>query len=160
MSTTTHEYGTLREKIAAEKAARAERHNLFQALHQNAHAAADAAARGTTPAAIVVGHPSTPLGNDIDPTKQTWFEPEGMCGFAWVTVQPGNHPFANWLKKEGIGQPKGFGGGGVWMWVGDYGQSYDRKTTYARTYAGVVREGLAAIDGLKPARVSPGGRLD
>ena len=32
------------------------------------------------------------------------------CGFAWVELRPGNHPFVNWLKAHKIGA-KGYNGG-------------------------------------------------
>jgi hypothetical protein len=72
--------------------------------------------------------------------KQSWYEPEGMCGFAWVNVSPGNSPFANWLKKAGLAR-KAYGGG-VDVWVSDFGQSVERKEACANAMAKVLKEEL------------------
>ena len=40
-----------------------------------------------TPTPMVVGEPTTPLGNDIDYTKETWLVNDGVCGFAWINIK-------------------------------------------------------------------------
>ena len=37
---------------------------------------------------MVVGTPTTPLGDDIDYTKETYYVADGMCGFAWINIKP------------------------------------------------------------------------
>ena len=39
-----------------------------------------------------------------------WHAPEGVCGFAWVKVSPGNSSFAKWLVKNKMAR-KGYYGG-------------------------------------------------
>ena len=74
------------------------------------------------------------------------FISEGMCGFAWVTVRPGNCSFANWLKKKGYAS-KAYKGG-VSIWISQFGQSITRKEAYARAVADVLQEaGVNAIAG-------------
>ena len=46
--------------------------------------AAEAAVRACRPTPIVVGTPTTPFGNTIDETKETWFVEGGVCGYASV----------------------------------------------------------------------------
>ena len=107
-------------------------------LHKKAHEAGKKAADNHKPTPMVVGHPAHPLGNDVDPNQPTYHVPEGVCGFAWVVVKPGNCPFANWLKKNEIARPHYQGG--VAIWVREYGQSYERKLIYAQAYAKVIQE--------------------
>jgi hypothetical protein len=99
----------------------------FPALYEAAHKAGHAAAVGSSPTPMVVSG----MG-------KSYYVSEGVCGFAWIVVKPGNSPFANWLKKTGKGD-KAYGGG-VDIWVGDYGQSLDRKSAYASAFAKVLSE--------------------
>ena len=39
-----------------------------------------------TPTFMVVGTPTTPLGDDIDYSKDTYYVADGMCGFAWINI--------------------------------------------------------------------------
>jgi hypothetical protein len=57
-----------------------------------------------------------------------------------VIVSPGNCPFANWLKKNGSAR-KAYNGG-VQIWIGDFGQSQERKEACARAIAKSLREEL------------------
>lgn len=104
-------------------------------LYARAHAAGQAAVEEITPTPMVVtdGH-------------RQWHIADGMCGFAWITVRPGNSPFANWLKKNGHARPAY--GGGVQIWVSDYNQSIERKYAYAQAFAEVlVKAGVKAYAG-------------
>lgn len=80
------------------------------------------------------------------PGAKEYYEPEGLCGFAWITIYPGNCPAANAAKKLGIAR-KAYGGG-VQIWVSDFDQSMARKEAYAQAYAKVLQEaGLKAYAG-------------
>ena len=57
-------------------------------IYKEADAAGSAAAEAAVPTPMIVGTPTTPLGNDIDFKKQTYFVSEGVCGFAWVKIFP------------------------------------------------------------------------
>jgi hypothetical protein len=87
---------------------------------------------------MMVGTPSTPLGNDIDYSKRTYYVSDGACGFAWVVIRPGNSSLARQAVKLGIGRSAY--GGGVSIWVDAHGQSAQRKAGHARAYAAVLRE--------------------
>jgi hypothetical protein len=109
----------------------------WYALHQAANLAGIKAANACTPTPMIVGQPTHPLGNDIDPAKPVYFVPSGVCGFAWINV-PGNSGFGRWIKAEGIGR-KAYGGGiAIRAHVG--GQSLEIKEAYAHAYAEVLHE--------------------
>jgi hypothetical protein len=84
------------------------------------------------------GSRSLPWSDDV---RAVWFEPEGLCGFAWVKVTPGNSSFAKWLLKQKIVSGGAYGGG-VDIWVSAFGQSYERKDAYAQAMAKVLVEEL------------------
>jgi hypothetical protein len=117
----------------------------FQDLYERAHQAGMNAASAAKVQPMIVGTPTSIFSNDIDETKPTYFVPDGPCGFAEVIVKPGNSRFANWLKRNDIGSTRHYGGG-VSVWVSQFGQSYQRKMEYARAFADVLRsEGINAF---------------
>jgi hypothetical protein len=126
-----HKHATLREKIRAEKADRATKYAAYEALWTRADEAGCAAAEATVPEPMIVhdvltGHTYAPIDS-------------GVCGFAWVSIRPGNSSFAIWAKKTGRCTTDHYAGG-VRLWVGDYGQSYERKYAYARAFADTLRD--------------------
>ena len=134
------EYASLREKIAAEGKARKAKSAAFEAAFAKASAAGKAAGEAAKPQAMMVVQPSNPL-NDNSVPKAMWHVPEGVCGFAWVKVSPGNSPFANWLKKNKLARKSYHGG--VDIWISDFGQSMERKEACAYAMAKVLNEELA-----------------
>ena len=48
-------------------------------IYEQAHNAGMAAGNGCTPTPMVVGQPTTPLGNDIDYSKETYYVADGVC---------------------------------------------------------------------------------
>lgn len=114
----------------------------YASLYEKADAAGRASAAACTPTPMIVGTPTTPLGNDIDPAKPTYFVSGGVCGFAWVWLK-GNTGFARWAKAEGL-TSKGYPTGLTIRPPRTYGQSMQRKEAYAHGFAAVLRE--AGID--------------
>ena len=108
----------------------------FQALYDKAHAAGMAAGAAAMPTPMIVGSPSTFLGNDVDPTKPVYYVSEGVCGFAWVTFK-GNTKWGAWAKKNGASKAYP---SGLWYWVSDFGQSMTRNEAYASAFAKVLNE--------------------
>jgi hypothetical protein len=106
----------------------------YSGLWEKAVAAGYAAGRGAEPEPMVV------VGGVPGEKPKAYFVSEGVCGFAWVKVRPGNSKFANWLKKEGLASNAY--GGGVSIWISDYNQSMDRKYAHASAMAEVLRAGL------------------
>lgn len=124
-----------------------------EALYNKAHAAGLKAGQDAVPNPMIVGSPRNPMGSlmggddgGLDPNKDMWYVSEGVCGFAWVTVRPGNSSFARRLASLGIGHKAYYGG---WeIWVGEFGQSMARKEAYAQAFAEVLREaGVQAFAG-------------
>ena len=63
----------------------------------------EALAEAPAPTPIIVGSPSTPLGNDVDPNQQTWYHADGVFGFATVVLESGRSGFAQWLLAKNLG---------------------------------------------------------
>lgn len=124
-------------------------------LFAKAWAAGVAAVEGCVPTPMTVVEHANPvaglLGGDPGPIVKE-YEPvaDGVCGFAWVTIMPGNSSFARWLVKEGKARPHYRGG--IQVWISGYRQSYERKSAHAQAMAEALREaGIKAYSG---------GRLD
>lgn len=102
--------------------------------------------------AKAAGHQAA-LSCSPTPMRIAGYEPvaDGMCGFAWVTVVPGNCSFAKWAVKNA--DFRSAYGGGVQFWVGAYNQSYERKMAFATKAACVLSSRLGIL-------VHSGGRLD
>lgn len=124
----------------------------WQAIYDLAHKAGHEAATGMVPEPMTVVERANPLDDNSEIVKQ--YEPiaDGVCGFAWINVKPGNSSFANWLKKNDLARKDSYYGG-VTIWVGDYNQSYEKKMAYAGAFAKVLKD-----SGIEKAYAS--GRLD
>lgn len=109
------------------------------------------AAEKCNPTPMVVGHETSPFSGVIDTEKDMYYVDDGVCGFAWVSITPGNSRFANYLKKAGLARKDSYYGG-VTVWIGEYGQSYERKMAHAGAMAKVFYD--AGID------ATPMGRMD
>lgn len=83
-------------------------------------------------------------------SKQTAFF---GCGFAWLNIKPANSGFAKWLVATGNGWKEvQLSGGGVNVFVHDFGQCLVQKEAYAQAFAAVL--GNAGIN------VCPNSRVD
>lgn len=113
----------------------------YEEIYSAAHADGHAAAIANTPTPVVFAE-ANGLSTQPDPNGQSWYVPEGVCGFGWVTFA-GNTAFGRWAKKTGIA--KKYHAGGLYIWVTDYGQSMDRKEAYAYAFAKVLQmHGISA----------------
>ena len=133
------EYGSLREKIAAESAGRKLRYAKFEEAFNEANRAGFAAGEKSKPVPMVVSEHANPL-NDASPVKNQWFVESGVCGFAWVKVRNGNSSFAKWLMKNKLARKSYYGG--VEISISAHGQSMERKEAHAREMARVLIEKL------------------
>lgn len=133
----SEQYGSLREKIAAEKAERNTRYAEYEDLYRRAKAAGVAAGDSAIPTPMVVTEHTHPL-DDHSPAKKQWYVGEGACGFAWVVIRPGTSSFARWLKKKGYARKDYYGG--MSIWISEHGQSITRKEAHADAMAAVFRE--------------------
>lgn len=124
---------------------------LWRGMQRVSH---EALATATPPTPMIVGSPSTPLGNDVDPNQKTWFVADGVCGFAWVVLDSGRTGFAQWIIKKGYGSKHyQWGGGykGVSIWpnsnrgFAETRQSLQLKEQVCRKIADYLRsEGVSA----------------
>ena len=110
----------------------------FQALFKTAQDAGLEAMLKTIPTPIVVEQHKNQL-DDNSPVEQSWFVSDGVCGFAWITVRPGNSSFARWLVKMKYGKVDGYSGG-VTIWIREGRQSMQLKEAYARAMTEVLRQ--------------------
>lgn len=122
--------------------------NSVRALHAKAHAAGMVAGSNAQPTPMTVVQADALTGRPL-PGATRYHVSEGACGFAWVSFK-GNTSFGRAMKAAGLAS-KDYPTG-LCVWVGEFGQSVERKERYARAYAGVLRE--AGID------CWPGSRLD
>jgi len=136
--------------VAANAAGRQARDARWALLFEQADTAGRAAAQAVTPTPMVVVQRANPLDDRSPIVRQYQPVVEGVCGFAWVTVCPGNHSFALWLKRH-KGARAGYHGG-IQLWISAYGQSMTRKEAYADAFAAALR-----VEGI---RANAGSRLD
>jgi len=122
--------------------------NKWQELYDKALQAGREAAKACTPTPMVVQQHANMM-DDNSPVVKQWHVPDGVCGFAWVKIRPGNCPFANWLKKNKLGS-KAYRGG-VEIWISEYNQSMTKKETHAQAMSAVLRE--AGIDAWAESRM-------
>jgi len=101
-----------------------------------------------------VATPMTLVESDLfdNPIGKTYYVPEGPCGFAWVvTHEHGNGKFVKYLKSISDGMSVGskyYYGGYYVKWVGEFGQSIEKKEAYADAYAAVLKDhGIKAYSG-------------
>lgn len=97
-------------------------------LFERADEAGRAAAEACVPEPLIVaGYENQPIMG-------------GVCGFAWVNVKPGNSSFARWLKANVSRSRSDSYYGGVSLWISAYGQSFEKKHSYAAAFANVLSE--------------------
>jgi hypothetical protein len=102
-------------------------------IYVEASEAAEAAVRACRPTAMIVGTPTTPFGNVIDETKETWFVEGGVCGFASVVIKPARGSLVTLLKQRGVGRKSYYGGWDVASW--EFAPSIRRDQSYERACA-------------------------
>ena len=125
------------DRVRDGAAVKAERDAAFRLLFAAAHAAGLAAGQAAVPVPMVVQQHRDML-DDQSPIRHEWIVPEGVCGFAWVVIKPGNCPAANYGKtNDGF---KSHYHGGVAKWISGFGQSYTRKRAYAAAFADVLHQ--------------------
>ena len=118
-------FASLKEKIAAEKVARAAKHESFAALYAKAQAVGFQAGETTKPRPMGIVECDA-MGRPIGPAH---IEYEGMCGFASVIVRHANKGFGHWLITTGLARKSYYGGAEIW--IHSHNQSYERKVAHA-----------------------------
>jgi len=113
------------------------RDKLYQDIYNAAHTAAIKASTEIVPTPMIVGSPTTPFGNTIDPNKKTYFVADGVCGFGWVKLRRANHSFCKWIVDNNHGRKSSYEGG-VIVNSPLRTQSMTRNAEYAHTFAKVI----------------------
>lgn len=108
----------------------------FEHIYTEADAAGKAAVEKLNVVPMVVAQHANQL-DDNSPVVQKWFVADGVCGFASVHFGPANKKFAKFLIEKGIAKKDSYYGG-AYIWIGDYGQSMQKKEAYARAFAEVL----------------------
>lgn len=109
----------------------------LQELFARAEAAGRAAAAARVPEPMVVVQRADPLDDASPIVKRYAPVMDGVCGFAWIVIRPGNCAAARYAKAN-LGARAGYGGG-IHIWVSAYNQSYERKSAHASAFAAVLR---------------------
>ena len=110
----------------------------WRSIYDAAHKAGMEAGNKCVPEPMIVQQ-HVNMMDDNSPVAKQWVVDSGVCGFAWINVKPGNCAFANWCRKNNLGRTDSYYGG-LTIWVGEFGQSYERKQQYADAFAKVLRE--------------------
>ena len=105
---------------------------------------AEHAVKACRPTPMVVGSPTTPFGDEIDESKETWFVSGGVCGFASVVIKPARGKVVAELKKRKIGSAHYGGGYSFSSWQVapsiKFDQSYERAIAAARGAVEVLQQ--------------------
>ncbi len=124
-------HGQWKKMVEGKEMERKERYETFAWFFNEARVLGIEAGQECSPIPMEVHSPNS---------GQHWTVPDGVCGFAWVKVRPGNCSFAHWLKKNE--HAKSGYGGGVHIYISDFGQSLARKGACARAMAKHLRDEL------------------
>ena len=138
-------FASLKEKIAAEKVARAAKYESFAALYAKAQAVGFQAGETTKPRPMGIVECDA-MGRPIGPTH---VEYEGMCGFASVIVRHANKGFGHWLITTGLARKSYYGGAEIW--IHSHNQSYARKVAHADAMVKVMRD--AGVEAFTSSRL-------
>lgn len=111
----------------------------MKTLYNNAYKAGMKALNEKTPTPMLFGEETSLFSGKIDTSKPTYYVSDGPCGFAWITVKPGNSKFARWLKKSGLARTDSYYGG-VSISVREGNQSYELKTAFAYAFSKVLSD--------------------
>jgi hypothetical protein len=123
-----------------------------EALYKRAHEAGIAAFHAAKPTPMIVGEAKSLFSNEIDYTKKTYYEADGVCGFAWIKVRPARGAFVAYCKANKIGYSSSYGGYQVSpKGEAAMSQSYARKMAYAGAFAKVLND--AGLDAYADGRL-------
>lgn len=107
------------------------------------------AGKNYNPTPMIVVEHANPLNDNSPIVKQYAPVMDGVCGFAWVHFPKANTRFVRFLKKKNLGHsgyPQGYD-----YWVSAFGQSMEKKESYARAFAKVMRD--AGFDAYSQSRM-------
>ena len=129
--------------ISEKSAERNARYTAFSEALESGRLKAQMAAKAAVPVPMVVQEHENML-DDGSPIVKQWHHSEGVCGFAWVRVLPGNSSFARWAVKRKLATSHYRGG--ITLQAGYHGQSLERAEAYTRALAKSLRTDLASYN--------------
>jgi hypothetical protein len=121
----------------------------MRSLVSRAEQAGMAAGNAIVPVPMHVVEHASPLDDNSSIVRRYAPVMGGVCGFAWVILNPATSSLARYLTKNGKGSSAY--GGGTQVWVSEFGQSYEKKTAYAQAYSEVLRN--AGFDAYSQSRL-------
>jgi len=110
---------------------------FYSSIYKEAWDEGVKAANECIPVPMVVEQHANPL-NDNSSVIARYVVNDGVCGFAWVNIRPGNCGFARWLKKNNLAFKDYYGG--VSIYIHEYNQSMTKKEKHARAMAKYIRK--------------------
>lgn len=117
----------------------------FAAIYAEAHQAGMNAGNNHNPTPMTVCQRANPLDDNSQITKVYAPVMSGVCGFAWISFK-GNTAWAKWAKKNADAHTAY--GGGLNIWVHQFGQSMECKEKYADAFSQVLnKHGIKAYAG-------------
>lgn len=119
------------------------RDEFFKTMYDKAVLAGTARAEKCVPTPMIVSQRANPL-DDTSAVEKEWLVPQGVCGFAWVSLKAGNCAFAKWLKKNDYARTDSYAGG-ICIWVQGFGQSMEMKMAYAGGFSNFLNENIDAL---------------
>ena len=78
------------------------------------------------------------------------------CGFAWVVIKPARGKFVSYLKKQGIGSTRSYGGGGYEIWY----SSLHKQATQSVSVHYAAATAYSEVLNKHGINSYPGSRLD
>lgn len=133
------------EKVKAEADTRADKYARFEALYRKAQKAGWDAWQEKTPVPMVVEEHANIL-DDNSPVVYREVVGGGVCGYACVSVKPGNSSFGRWLVKQGYGGTDSYYGG-VTVRMDYFSQvnsplvqSYEKACAYAGAFCKAIND--------------------
>lgn len=127
--------------------------DILEVIIAKAKACGHAAVEKLDVVPMIVGQETSLFSNKIDYSKPTYYVADGVCGFAWVDVYPANKGNTRAGKEErklleSFGFRKNDYEKSYQLWISEFNQSMQKKETYARAFAEVLRaNGLKAYSG-------------
>lgn len=110
----------------------------FQDLYDKADEAGNKAVSELKVTPMLVGSAKSIFSDEIDYSKPTYVVADGPCGFASIQIKPATTKFAKWLVANRYAKRDSYEGG-IYIYVGQFNQSYQKKTAYAQAFANVLR---------------------
>lgn len=117
--------------------------STYASIYREADLAGHEAVQKLEVVPMIVSQHKNPL-DDNSKIVKSWYISDGVCGFATIWIKPANSQFAKYLVKNGKARKSEYQSG-VYIYIGEFNQSLQKKEAYGRAFAGVlVKNGINA----------------